>query len=113
MLKVHESARDKFQKALEFARKTNQLEQFKSKLNYLHNYAGKEKTVCYLYNDFAPLSFEFVMMEWREKEDETKVLRQWFNGGLIYHGPHDGFGSGQGPTFSVTLTKTDGWSVHT
>lgn len=37
----------------------------------------------------------------------------WFNGGLIFHGPHDGGGNGGAPTFSVSLTPQDGWSIHT
>jgi len=39
--------------------------------------------------------------------------KHWFNGGLIYHGSHDLFGSGSAPAFSVCLTPTSGWSVHT
>ena len=34
-------------------------------------------------------------------------------GGLIFHGPHDGFGSGSAPTFSVSLTAVVGWTLHT
>jgi hypothetical protein len=34
-------------------------------------------------------------------------------GGLLFHGPHDGFGSGSGPTFAVSLSPTVGWSIHT
>jgi hypothetical protein len=37
----------------------------------------------------------------------------WFDGGLIFHGAIDGYGSGAAPTFSVTLSPTDGWNVHT
>jgi hypothetical protein len=33
-------------------------------------------------------------------------------GGLIYHGPHDGGGDGGAPTFSVSLTPTHGWQLH-
>lgn len=36
-----------------------------------------------------------------------------YNGGIIFHGPYDNFGSGGAPTFAVTLTPTHGWSVHT
>jgi hypothetical protein len=43
------------------------------------------------------------------KEDYVK----WFNGGLIYHGRHDGGGDGGAPTFSVNLTPQYGWSIHT
>lgn len=39
--------------------------------------------------------------------------QHWFNGGLIFHGSHDGYGSGSAPSFSCTLTPTDGWSIHT
>ncbi len=52
-----------------------------------------------LYTDFAPLSFG------------------WHSGGmvggLIYHGPHDGFGNGGAPTFSVSLSDEAGWQLHT
>ncbi len=34
-------------------------------------------------------------------------------GGIIYHGQRDRFGSGNGPTFSVTLDKTEGYQIHT
>lgn len=37
----------------------------------------------------------------------------WFSGGLLYHGSHDGWGSGAGPVFSVTLTPCTGWAIHT
>lgn len=53
-----------------------------------------------LYMDFAPLSFYW-------NGDGGWV------GGLIFHGSHDGFGSGGAPTFSCCLSATDGWSVHT
>ena len=36
-----------------------------------------------------------------------------FRGGLIFHGAHDGHGSGAGPAYSVTLTPTTGWQLHT
>jgi len=41
------------------------------------------------------------------------VGRPWFNGGLIFHGPHDGHGSGAAPALSCCLTPTDGWEIHT
>lgn len=34
-------------------------------------------------------------------------------GGIIFHGSRDGFGSGKGPTFSVSLDKTEGYQIHT
>jgi hypothetical protein len=55
------------------------------------------KTV--LYKDFAPYSFKF--------------SAGGFHGGLIWHGTHDGGGNGDAPTFSVSLSPVDGWSIHT
>ena len=59
-----------------------------------------------LYSDFAPLSLYFEI-----SRDGKFIL----NGGFIFHGPHDGFGSGSAPTFSVCLApeKETGWSIHT
>jgi hypothetical protein len=45
-----------------------------------------------LYSDFALLSLYFEIIR-----DEKLVL----NGGFIFHGPHDGYGNGAAPTFSV------------
>lgn len=69
-----------------------------------------------IYPDFAPLSFEFVRYEELEictpygVEHKKEFMS---NGGIIYHGPHDDFGSGGSPTFSVCLEPTNGWSIHT
>ena len=52
-----------------------------------------------LYSDGAPLSFT-----WRAGG---------LFGGLLFHGPHDRYGSGGAPTFAVTLTPTYGWQIHT
>lgn len=79
-------------------------------LTYLGEYAGGVNTRCVLYKDFAPASFEFVMQRRKDENDEWKF---WFNGGLIFHGPHDGWGSGAAPTLAVTLNREHGWSVHT
>lgn len=56
--------------------------------------------------DFAPYSFYFVKCDIAT----GKVI---MNGGIIFHGSHDGYGSGQSPTFSVCLEPTTGWSIHT
>ena len=55
--------------------------------------------------DFDELSFSF-----RETYADG---RSGICGGIIFHGSRDGFGSGQGPTNSVTLEKTEGYSIHT
>jgi hypothetical protein len=94
------------------AKKMGKLEQLEKELGYLGNYAqhdGRE-TRCLLYKDFAPLSFAFTM---EVRSPENPEWARWFNGGLIFHGEVDGYGSGKAPTYSVTLNPTDGWSVHT
>lgn len=35
------------------------------------------------------------------------------NGGIVFHGSHDGGGNGSAPTFSVNITPQNGWSTHT
>lgn len=79
-------------------------------LDYLANYADHEKqgvTRCELRPD-RPYGFGFAMFKKVDQE-----WKYWFNGGLLFHGSHDGFGSGAGPTFAVTVNPTDGWSIHT
>lgn len=109
------------------------------RMDYLAHYANQDhidNTICILGYDFAPMSFGFAMHH-RDKdahhslEEIDRLLKDrgkyttvadvldvikysyWFNGGLIFHGNHDGFGSGKEPTFSVCLTPTSGWPVHT
>lgn len=79
-------------------------------LAYLDTYANHRDTRCVLFKDFAPLSFAFTMEVRKSPEEE---YRQWFNGGLIFHGDHDGGGDGGDPTLSVNLNPMEGWSVHT
>lgn len=55
--------------------------------------------------DFEIMSFTF-----REKLPSG---RTGICGGIIYHGPRDGFGSGAAPTFSVTLDQAEGYRIHT
>ena len=54
-----------------------------------------------VFKDWAPLSFAFVCGQ------------GGMNGGIIFHGSHDGFGGGGPPTFSMCLEPTEGWQVHT
>jgi hypothetical protein len=56
--------------------------------------------------DFAPHSFYFVRM----KDGEFRG-----NGGIIFHGKHDGFGNGGAPTFSVSIgnSRETRWEIHT
>ncbi len=78
-------------------------------LDKLANFGRTGHTRCTLYRDGAPYSFGFSI----EALGEDGTWRHWFDGGLLYHGPHDGHGSGAPPTFAVTLTPTHGWSIHT
>ena len=50
-----------------------------------------------LFADFVPHSFAFIVFKNGKRE---------MNGGLIYHG-------GSTETFTVQLTPTNGWSIHT
>jgi len=65
---------------------------------------GYEGTIVNISKDFAPRSFYFSRM---------KGENFMGNGGIIYHGSHDNGGDGSAPTFSVSLTPVNGWSIHT
>ena len=54
--------------------------------------------------DFDKMSFTF-----REQNPNGYCV----NGGIIYHGPRDAFGSGEAPTFSVTIDEASGYRIHT
>ena len=86
----------------------------KNRLDYLAGYGGKtedgtDKTRVRLFKDFAPHSFGFLI----EAKDSEGRWNTWFQGGLLFHGAHDGNGSGSAPTLAVTLTPVTGWSIHT
>ena len=89
----------------QFADRTNQRAAFETKLDDLTRYK-RDDTTIHLYTDFAPYSFYWVQLA-----PDNKTV--WMNGGLIYHGAHDGGGNGSAPTFSVYLTPCTGWAIHT
>ena len=89
----------------EFADRTGQRTQFESRLSDLYRYISADGYTIMLYEDFAPYSFY-----WEEISPNGK---RSMNGGLIYHGPHDGGGNGGAPTFSVNLEPSNGWCIHT
>lgn len=98
----------------EFASRAGKLDNLEDRLAYLGNYACNDgrQTRCDLYRDYDAGSF-FFRMHLKQAAQDDSCYKEWFVGGLIFHGSHDGFGSGAAPTFSVCLTPEDGWSVHT
>jgi hypothetical protein len=106
----------KLQEALDYAKKINDnsLQRCLDRLkqtdeNMCQN--GSRIIQTHIYTDFAPLSFEFVRCEYKNGPNNKPDFLS--NGGIIFHGKHDGFGSGSAPTFSVCLEATNGWSIHT
>jgi len=73
-------------------------------------YAEHPKERMKVWTDFAPLSFYFIV-EWYD--ERTNEFKRDYNGGIIFHGSHDGGGNGGAPTFSVNLSPVDGWATHT
>ena len=94
------------EKELEYAKSigNDTLQQCIDRLKQADENMETETTIC---NDFAPRSFYFQRMD---KND-----RYSGNGGIIFHGPHDGYGSGSAPSFSVSLddSKEIRWEIHT
>jgi hypothetical protein len=86
----------------------------KNRLDYLATYGGKspdgsDRMRVRLFKDFAPQSFALLF----ESRSSDGSWEPFANGGLLWHGPHDGYGSGAAPTFAVTLGSSHGWSIHT
>lgn len=73
-------------------------------LKRLKDYDTKVQSETNIYPDWAPHSLYFE----RVYKNGSKT-----NGGIIYHGSHDGYGSGAAPSFSVSITGAKGWSIHT
>lgn len=101
--------------ALKFAFTINKQDDFIQKLFRLgHGYHNNGKEyICLISKDFSKYSFQFacfnIIKEEYNKIEYDKI--PWLNGGLIYHGPlQDGFES---ETFSISLTNSIGWSIHT
>ena len=89
-------------------------EKLEKRLKYLEEYGDPGKTRCTLFRDFSPLSFGLFMERQTENSDGTPGWREMWGGAMIFHGSHDGFGSGGAPTFAVTLEAVDeDWSIHT
>ena len=96
---------------VEFAQVVGKMEQFRTRvLDYFQHYSEDKNIRVLLTKDWAPYSFGFGLGEVDEEADTFDI---WFRGGVIYHGPHDGYGDGGAPTYLVSLSPTDGWSIHT
>ena len=88
-----------------FATEHNLEDSLRKAFSRLQRYSDEGCAVS-LYADFAPLSLYFVIYS------NGKFI---LNGGMIFHGPHDGYGSGGAPSFSVSMNSgvRAGWSIHT
>jgi len=90
-----------------FADKVGKRENLETCLERLDGFFDTDRdgaATCYLGKDFAPYSFSFYLAR-----NEKVIL----NGGVIFHGQHDNGGDGSAPTYSVSLSPQDGWSIHT
>ncbi len=66
----------------------------------------KWQGIITIYRDLCdPLSFFF-----KQRYDNGQC---GICGGIIYHGARDNYGSGGAPTFSVCITPTQGYRIHT
>ena len=93
------------QKELDYAKSINNdsLQRCIDQLKQIDKNSESETNIV---NDFAPHSFYFT----RFKDGQFRG-----NGGIIFHGDHDGFGNGGAPTFSVSISdsKETRWEIHT
>ena len=106
---IQDESNGRFQKIEMFAATNPQGQSFKDCIDRLKQIcANYPDSQCILGPDFAPNSLSFAVID--SDENCNKLI---LNGGLIYHGSNDGYGSGSAPTFSVTLNTKSGWEIHT
>jgi hypothetical protein len=99
-----------YQAAFDFADRTNQRDQLEERLKTLELIALNNQAFVHLYTDFVPHSFYFEIYRTPAREGRNRSERV-MNGGLIYHGQLE---NGSSPeTFSVSLTESHSWSIHT
>lgn len=82
----------------------NILDSFDFCIGRLQDMARMWDGVAVMGLDFAEKSFTWAIV----KDGKVKM-----NGGMILHGAHDNGGDGGAPTFSVNLSPTTGWQLHT
>jgi len=104
LVRVNEQAEERMRECLGHPQAASLLHCLKTLQNISTNY----KAEADIYNDFAPQSFYFSIGVDRDGE-----YRRMLNGGIIFHGSHDGGGDGGAPTYSVCLTSVSGWTIHT
>ena len=95
-----------FAEVTQFALANGCLLKLAERLDYLTTY-GDGTNVCHLHKDFAPNSFEFVML----RADGSR----WFNGGLIYCGPGQP-ADGSFPSLTVSIGSNPSkhaWTINT
>ena len=76
-------------------------------IEHMKNVDQNSGSTTKIMTDRAPRSFYF------ERFYSDENFRG--NGGIIFHGPHDGGGAGVAPTFSVSMTTNlkPHWEIHT
>jgi len=99
---ILESAQERFNKCAEMSRgMDNSLEKC---IERLRSWNPADATIS-IGTDHDELSFRFF--------ERYADGRRGIDGGIIFHGRRDGYGSGCGPTFSVTPDRTEGYTIHT
>ena len=96
-----------FAKVMKFAIENKCADKLLDRLDYLSTYNADIATTVELHYDWAPNSFDFIMIH----PDGSR----WFNGGLIYSGPGQPL-DGSSPALTVGIgidSSKHGWSVHT
>lgn len=102
---MSERATERFEKCKKFTESKGD-KSLERCLDVLRSWTNPVSIGC----DFDEMSFSF--QEELPQELRDKGYRG-VNGGILYHGPRDSFGSGDGPVFAVTIGRTEGYSIHT
>jgi len=105
MNNINDQTEGKLQEIIHFAQENRIADQFINVLARFYQHLANGCTIN-LYADWAPYSLGFSVMR------DGKLS---FNGGIIYHGPHDNGGDGSMSTLSVSMDNDSKphWSMHT
>lgn len=101
MIKIKDSKR--WFDTLDFAEKTGQLPSLLNAIKIAFKSVGECDDFILTY-DFAPYSFCFCVVN-------RCTCASTIQGGIIYHGPIEGQSCPE--TFSIEVSHSDGWHVHT